>query len=124
MTQPLEALALANTIRYGRADLKRAIRKGDIQVADVLRQMPPLVQTMRVLELLSCQYQWGPDRTRRLLQALAVSESRTVGALTGRQRTLIAALLDGDDQAIRDARLGREVERWLLARIQYQRRAA
>jgi hypothetical protein len=116
MTQPLEALALANKVRYARANLKRQIHNGELNAADVLRDVPPLVDTMPLIELLLAQFKWGPHRARRLLRAVSVPDSKTIGAMTCRQRHLVAALLDGDDEAIRDAELDRSVERWLIER--------
>lgn len=116
MSQALEALKLANQVRFARADLKRAIRTGDVKAADVIREMPSTVETMPLIELVACQYGWGPQRTRRLLRAVAVTADKTIGSMTQRQRDLVACLLEGDEAAIREAELDRGVERWLIER--------
>jgi hypothetical protein len=40
------------------------------------------------------QRRWGCNRTRKLLCGLQISENRHLGALTERQRRLLAAELD------------------------------
>ena len=53
---------------------------------------------MTIGDLLTSQRRWGATRCRRLLQAVPISESKTVGAMTERQRHALAAML-GEQQA-------------------------
>lgn len=92
--QHLVALAQANAIRAARGRLKRCVRVGALSAADVIRHPPREVETMTVAELLGAQRRWGPTRCGRLLGSVGVSENRTVGALTERQRGVIAAELE------------------------------
>jgi len=92
--QHMQALARANRVRLARAEVKRAISKGEVSVAEVVMRNPEELETMTVAELLRCQRHWGRTRTRHLLDSLDLSEVRTVGRLTERQRLALAAALD------------------------------
>lgn len=94
MPQHMLALAEANRVRLARAALKRAIEAGDLDVAEVVRDLPWEVQTMSVGELLRSQRRWGRTRTRKFLYSLALNENRELGRLTLRQRSVLAGELD------------------------------
>ena len=49
---------------------------------------------MAVIELLLSQRSWGYARSRGLLMAIPLSEAKTVGAMTARQRSLLVALME------------------------------
>lgn len=91
--QHLHALARANEVRLARACTKRAIASGELSVAEVLLACPAEIQRMEIGELLTCQRRWGGQRTRRLLSAVPVVESKLVGSLTERQRHAIVGAL-------------------------------
>lgn len=93
MTQTLEALAVANEVRFARAELKREIFRGETSVAEVLADPPTYLARMPIGELLRAQSLWGPTRSRKLLRRAEIRETRRVGELTERQRDLIARLL-------------------------------
>ena len=93
--QHLHALARANEIRLARASAKRAIAAGELAVSELLLDCPAEIQRMEIGELISCQRRWGGQRTRRLLNAVPVVETKLVGTLTERQRRAIATSLDG-----------------------------
>lgn len=88
--QHLRALERANKVRLARAELKRAIARGDMEAAEVIRGCPWEVSSMSVAELLTSQRRWGRTRARRFLMPLRISESKQLGALTDRQRRLVA----------------------------------
>jgi len=90
----MQALARANRVRLARAELKRAIGSGEVEVADVVRSLPQEVATMPVDELLRCQRHWGRTRSRHLLLSLELSENRTMERLTDRQRMALIKALD------------------------------
>ncbi len=50
---------------------------------------------MTVSDLLTSQRRWGSTRCRKLLQSIPMSENKTVGSMTERQRTALAGLLEG-----------------------------
>ena len=89
----LAALQLANDVRRGRAALKRQIATGSVQVADVLVDPPPVAAGIPVAALLVSQRGWGRVKSSRFLLSNDVSETRTLGELSQRQRELLAAEL-------------------------------
>lgn len=93
--QHLTALARANRVRLARAALKRRIASGEASAAEVLLECPWEVETMAVADLLACQRRWGETRCRRFLATSRISETRTVGTLTERQRRELADRLEG-----------------------------
>lgn len=102
--QHLRALARANEVRLARADLKRRVHDGQAPVAQVVLDAPWEAETMTVADLLMSQRRWGHTRCRKLLQGIPMSESKTVGSMTDRQRQAVAAALKGqtaDARALR-----------------------
>lgn len=91
--QHMQALARANRVRLARAELKRSIGRGDIDVAAVIQDSPWETESMTLAELLTSQRRWGRTRARKLLQTLALSENKRIGTLTPRQRVLLAGAL-------------------------------
>lgn len=91
--QHMQALARANRVRLARADLKRSIGRGEVEVVEVIRDCPWETESMTLAELLTSQRRWGRTRARKLLQALALSENKRVGTLTPRQRALLTSAL-------------------------------
>lgn len=92
--QHMQALAHANRIRLARAALKRSVRSGEADAAEVVRTCPFEVETMTVSELLRAQQRWGRTRARKFLSSLAMNENRQLGRLTDRQRQLLARELE------------------------------
>jgi hypothetical protein len=97
--QHMRALAHANRVRLARAELKRGIKAGRIDPADVVRGCPWQVETMTVGELLRSQRRWGRARARKFLVALALSEQRQLSQFTERQRNLLARALDAKSRS-------------------------
>lgn len=91
--QHLKALERANAVRLARAELKRRIAAGDMNAAEVILTSPWEVESMTVGDLLTSQRRWGATRCRRVLQAVPISESKTIGAMTERQRLALAGML-------------------------------
>jgi hypothetical protein len=91
--QHLRALHRANEVRLARAELKRRVATGEISASDVILQAPWEARSMSVSDLLMSQRRWGHQRCRRLLGQVFVSETKTVGTLTERQRNELADLL-------------------------------
>jgi hypothetical protein len=93
--QHMQALAHANRVRLARAALKREIKTGTTNAADVVRDCPLEVESMTVSELLRSQDRWGRSRVKKFLgQFEGVSESRELRRLSIRQRDLIARRLE------------------------------
>lgn len=91
--QHMRALARANEVRLARADLKRRIGYGEVTVADVVLGPSWEAESMTISDLLMSQRRWGATRCRKLLQSIPMSENKTVGSMTERQRRALAALL-------------------------------
>jgi hypothetical protein len=93
--QHLRALARANEVRLARAELKRQVAEGEISAAHVILECPWEAASMTVADLLTSQRRWGTTRCRKLLQSVPMSENKTVGSMTERQRQALAAMLEG-----------------------------
>ena len=91
--QHMRALERANEVRLARAELKRRIALGSIDVAEVLADCPWEAESMAVGDLLMSQRRWGQTRCRKFLAQLPMSEKKTIGSMTDRQRLTLAGLL-------------------------------
>jgi hypothetical protein len=91
--QHREALAKANVVRTERAALRRGLRSGDVQVGDVLRDVPSHVARMRLYDLLCLVPGRGPRSARVLMRKERIGELATVGSLTDRQREALVSEL-------------------------------
>ncbi len=101
--QHMQALARANRVRLARAELKRSIARGDVEVAEVVRECPWETESMTLAELLTSQRRWGRTRAHKFLVALALNENKRLGTLTTRQRTLLSTELGSKDPGERSA---------------------
>jgi hypothetical protein len=89
----MRALQRANEIRLARADLKRGVATSEIDVAEVLLDCPEEAEGMTVADLLMSQRRWGQMRCRRFLSQVPITERKTIGSLTERQRRELVAML-------------------------------
>lgn len=92
--QHMMALARANRVRLARAALKRAIGRGEIDIAAVVRECPWETESMTLAELLTSQRRWGRTRVRKFLASMTLSENKRLGTLTERQRLMLASELE------------------------------
>jgi len=91
--QHLRALERANKVRLARAELKRRVATGGVEVADVILECPWEAQSMAVADLLMSQRRWGQTRCRKFLAQIPMSEKKTISSMTERQRRTLAAML-------------------------------
>jgi hypothetical protein len=91
--QHMRALERANKVRLARAELKRRVASGEIDVAEVILDCPWEAHSMAVADLLMSQRRWGQTRCRKFLTQIPMSEQKTVGSMTERQRRTLAAML-------------------------------
>jgi hypothetical protein len=91
--QHLLALEQANRVRLARAELKRRVADGETSVAEVVVTSPWEAESMAIADLLMAQHRWGRTRCRRFLAALPMSETKTIGTMTDRQRRALATML-------------------------------
>jgi hypothetical protein len=89
----MRALERANQVRLARAELKRRVASGEIGVAEVILDCPWEADSMAVADLLMSQRRWGQTRCRKFLAQIPMSEQKTVGSMTERQRRTLAAML-------------------------------
>src|SRR5437763_7861847 len=91
--QHMRALERANQVRLARAELKRRVAVEEGDVADVILECAWETHSMAVADLLMSQRRWGQTRCRRFLAQIPMSEKKTVGSMTDRQRRTLAAML-------------------------------
>jgi hypothetical protein len=91
--QHMRALQRANEVRLARAELKRRIAAGETTVAEVISDCPWEAQSMAVADLLMSQRRWGQTRCRKFLAQVPMSEKKTIGSMTERQRRTLAEML-------------------------------
>lgn len=91
--QHMRALERANSVRLARAELKRAIARGEKDAAEVVEESPWETESMTIAELLTSQRRWGQTRARKFLVPLSLNENKQLGTLTSRQRRLLATEL-------------------------------
>jgi hypothetical protein len=96
----MRALAQANRVRLARAELKRQVAEGETTVADIVLECPWEAESMAIADLLLSQHRWGRTRCRRFLAGIPMSETKTVGSMTERQRRALSARLRGDLEAV------------------------
>ncbi len=93
--QYMRALERANKVRLARAELKRKVAVGELDVGEVILACPWEAHSMAVADLLMSQRRWGQTRCRKFLAQIPMSEKKTVGSMTERQRCTLASLLQG-----------------------------
>jgi hypothetical protein len=107
--QHMRALEQANRVRLARAELKRLVADGEISVAEVVRECPWEADSMAIAELLMSQHRWGRQRCRRFLGLIPMSETKTIGSMTDRQREALAAQLESPADPFGDQNPGPRV---------------
>ena len=91
--QHLQALQRANRVRLARAELKRRIADGEVTASEVILTSPWEASSMAIGDVLMSQRRWGGTRCRKFLAMFRISETKTIGSLTERQRRALAAQL-------------------------------
>jgi predicted flap endonuclease-1-like 5' DNA nuclease len=91
--QQMRALGNANHVRTARATLKNDLARGRVRIEDVLNQPPAFATAAKVSDLLLAIPGVGPVRATRALIRCQIPHTKTVAALTARQRLALLALL-------------------------------
>ena len=87
------ALGHANQVRSARAKLKQDLRAGKVRLEQILAAGADYLATAEVFELLVAVPKIGPAKAGHLLIIARISPSKSVGALSGRQRARLIELL-------------------------------
>jgi hypothetical protein len=96
------ALERANRARIDGAAVRRELAAGDLTVAQALED--PRAQRLQIGRLLTAQRGWGPTKANRLLNQHRIFPTRRVGALTPRQRDVLAAATESMEARKRPVR--------------------
>ena len=94
LDQRMEALKRANDIRVRRAQLKKDLKDGRVQIEEILLSPPDWVETAKVFDMLMAVPKLGRVKAARLLNSCRISQSKTVGGLSERQRAELVSLFN------------------------------
>jgi chemotaxis response regulator CheB len=89
----MNALRQANQVRSRRAKLKRDLREGTVRLEQILATRAGYLATAEVFDLLVAVPKIGPVKAAHLLNLAHISPSKTVVALSERQRASLIELL-------------------------------
>jgi hypothetical protein len=92
LDQRMEALKRANDIRVRRAQLKKDLKNGQVQIEHILSDPPDYVETAKVFDMLMAVPKFGRVKAARFLNQCRISQAKTVGGLSERQRTELIGL--------------------------------
>jgi hypothetical protein len=92
LDQRMEALKRANEIRVRRAQLKKDLKDGRTSVETILGDPPDYVETAKVFDILMAVPKFGRVKAARFLNQCRISQSKTVGGLSERQRAELIGL--------------------------------
>ena len=94
LDQRMEALRRANDIRVQRAKLKKNLKDGRVSIEEILREPPEYVSTAKVFDMLMAVPKFGRVKAARFLNQCRISQSKTVGGLSERQRAELIGLFN------------------------------
>ena len=92
LDQRMEALKRANNIRVKRAKLKKDLKDGRRRIEEILADPPEFVSTAKVFDMLMAVPKFGRVKAARFLNQCRISQSKTVGGLSERQRAELIGL--------------------------------
>jgi hypothetical protein len=94
LTQRLGALERANEVRTAKAQLKRDLGAGVLDIHDVLAHPPDFLANAKVTEILLAVPSYGRVKVNKVLTQCRISPNKTViGGLTQRQRDELVSLV-------------------------------
>jgi hypothetical protein len=94
LDQRMEALKRANDIRVRRARLKKDLKDGHVRIEEILSSPPEYVETAKVFDILMAVPKFGRVKAARFLNQCRISQSKTVGGLSERQRAELVGLFN------------------------------
>jgi hypothetical protein len=98
--QHVRALERANRVRSARAMVKRRVASGDLTAAEVILSHRWEIEGMPIAEILISQRRWGNRRCHAFLLGQTMHENKTIGSMTERQRTAVAAMLTAQSHSV------------------------
>jgi hypothetical protein len=94
LDQRMDALKRANDVRVKRAKLKKDLKDGRARIEVILGNPPEYVETAKVIDILMAVPKFGRVKAARFLNQCRISQSKTVGGLSDRQRTELIDLFN------------------------------
>jgi len=94
LDQRMDALQRANDVRVRRAKLKKDLKDGKVKIEQILGAPPEYVETAKVIDILMAVPKFGRVKAARFLNTCRISQSKTVGGLSDRQRTELIELFN------------------------------
>jgi len=94
LDQRMDALRRANDVRVRRAKLKKDLKDGRVRVETILGNPPEYVETAKVIDILMAVPKFGRVKAARFLNTCRISQSKTVGGLSERQRSELIDLFN------------------------------
>ena len=93
LDQRMEALRRANEIRSRRAELTQELKSGRAAITDIIAAPPDYVLTAKVFDMLMAVPKYGKVKATRFLNHCRISQGKTIGGLSDRQRSELLELL-------------------------------
>jgi hypothetical protein len=93
LDQRMDALRRANEIRSKRAELKRQLKAGETTVQRIIQDPPDFVATAKVFDMIVAAPKYGKVKATRMLNQCRISQGKTLGGLSERQRAELVELL-------------------------------
>jgi hypothetical protein len=94
LDQRMDALRRANDVRVKRAKLKKDLKDGRVRIETILGRPPEWVETAKVIDILMAVPKFGRVKAARFLNTCRISQSKTVGGLSDRQRAELIELFN------------------------------
>ena len=94
LDQRMDARKRANDVRVRRAKLKKDLKDGRVRIEQILGNPPEYVSTAKVIDILMAVPKFGRVKAARFLNTCRISQSKTVGGLSDRQRTELIGLFN------------------------------
>ncbi len=89
----MRALKRANQIRTARAQLKRDLKAGKVQVEKLLIDPPDYVLSAKAFDMILAVPKYGRVKANKILTQCRISPSKTIGGLSERQRAELVHML-------------------------------
>ncbi len=93
LDQRMDALRRANEIRTRRAQLKRDLKAGRVSITGIIDDPPDFMLTAKVFDVLMAVPKYGKVKATRYLNHCRISQGKTIGGLSDRQRSELLELL-------------------------------